>query len=1013
MLKKLIIWSIIIGVFTGLLAYGAIFIYLPSQDPHNEMTKDAILNTLKSETVVLYEDEDNQLGAFFSKEHRRYADYATIPQHIVQGLIAGEDQNYFSHEGFDPKGFGRALFKTITTGKKQGGSTLTQQAAKNLFSLYDRTLTRKVKELIYAKRLEYYFTKEQILEFYLNQFYVSGTGRGVAIAAKYFFNKTLDQLTLRECAFIAGSVKGPSNYDPFIKRTQERKNTALTRGVHRTNYILNRMSTEGYISETERLQAVNDTLAFDKGNFKSALSTPMSWVYQQLQSEEMQKILIDEGLVPWEESQLTIITTLRKDLQDGLVHSNKKNLSRLETLINGYKKPSREKPSKYSYTTPGEFGYGKVEQIERSTKGSITKVHISMGQVQGTIEKKELKKWALKQASHKYGRTWSLSSKRYNTLINPLIKSGAILYLRTINTPQGLDDAQYSIEQEPTIEGASYLLHQGKIQGVSNGFRNRGYDRISRANRQFGSSWKPLLYATALENGWGYMDLLENENNVFQYSTSFYFPNPDHKKRGNQVSLTWAATRSENIASIYLLTHLLDKLPSGKFWNQAKRFRFTPASDESDNAYYERLRDSLGLHLNKKANLEMRFAKAKEQLMTELAFLEDMDQIQFVKQMQCGHGFKKQYAKQKNPTTKKFLLNNFLYHTAALNGIDKRPIYYNDSLNRYGSFLRKPDAPWKALPKETIYPTLDSLYINGGIQKTYLDSLVRLIGSPLKKNEMIQPENLRYFPDFNTSLSMEVYIDFCKRVGITQSLEKVLSLPLGANDIHLSEITHAYETILSGKQYKGLLNEWGEGVLIEKIYNNAGEIIFENDIQERHVLNDTLVSQMTIMLRSVIENGTGRFANRTVSLKNPESDEKFQYPLYGKTGTTNSFRNAAFLGGLAGWDDSADGFTPYAGYTLGSYVGFDNNKPMISRALKVSGASGPLPQWADMANVIITADSVHKNVDFLDFELLISNKITPINSLWGIQKAVDPLTGIFNTTDKGSNTLPYIYTIKD
>ncbi|MGL1934543.1 MAG: transglycosylase domain-containing protein [Fibrobacterales bacterium] len=1013
MLKKLIIWSIIIGIFTGLLAYGAIFIYLPSQDPNNEMTKDAILNTLKSETVVLYEDEDTQLGAFFSKEHRRYANYATIPQHIVQGLIAGEDQNYFSHEGFDYKGFARALFKTLTTGKKQGGSTLTQQAAKNLFSLYDRTLTRKVKELIYAKRLEYYFTKEQILEFYLNQFYVSGTGRGVAIAAKYFFNKTLDQLTLRECAFIAGSVKGPSNYDPFIKRTQKRKDKALKRGVYRTNYILNRMHAEGYVSETELSQAINDTLAFDKGNFKSALSTPMSWVYQKLQSEEMQKVLIDEGLVPWEESQLTIVTTLRKDLQDGLVHSNRKNLSRLETLIKGYKKPTRETPSKYSYTTPGEFGYGKIERIERSKKGSITKVYISMGQVEGTIEKKELKKWALKQASHIYGRTWSLTSKLYNTLVNPLIQPGTILYLRTINTPLELTDAQYSIEQEPTIEGASYLLHQGKIRGVSNGFRNRGYDRISRANRQFGSSWKPLLYATALENGWGYMDLLENENNVFQYSTSFYFPNPDHKKRGNQVSLTWAATRSENIASIYLLTHLLDKLPSGEFWKHAERFSFTPSASESDKAYYERLRDSLGLHLNKKANLEIRFAKAKQQLMTELAFLEDIEQIKFVKQMQCGHGFKKQYAKQKNPSTKKFLLNNFLFHTAALNGIDKRPVYYNALLNRYGSFLRKPDINWKALPKESTRPSNDSIYINGGIQKLYLDSLVALIGSPLKRNEMIQPENLRFLPDFNTSLSMEVYIDFCRRAGITQPLEKVLSLPLGANDIHLSELTHAYETILSGKQYKGALTEWGEGVLIEKIYNSDGEIIFENDVEERKVLNDTLVAQMAIMLRSVIENGTGRLANRTVAIKNPESDERFQFPLYGKTGTTNSFRNAAFLGGVAGWDETTDGFTPYAGHTIGSYVGFDNNRPMISKALKVSGASGPLPQWSDMAHVILSSDSLYTKVDFLDFELLISKKITPKNSLWGVQKAVDPLSGIFHTNDTHSNTLPYIYTIKE
>jgi len=145
-----------------------------------------------------------------------------MPQAFVNAMVASEDTRFFSHIGFDAVGIIRAALKNLQARKVvQGGSSLTQQTAKNLFKRTDRSLQAKLKELLYALRLEYHYPKEKIFEFYANQFFVSGNGHGLGVAARYYFDKMPEELTLVECAFIAGSVKRPNFYNPFIKKTDE------------------------------------------------------------------------------------------------------------------------------------------------------------------------------------------------------------------------------------------------------------------------------------------------------------------------------------------------------------------------------------------------------------------------------------------------------------------------------------------------------------------------------------------------------------------------------------------------------------------------------------------------------------------------------------------------------------------------------------------------------------------------------------------------------------------------
>lgn len=194
----------IVGLLCLIPLYVIVFRILPTRDPDGVFNREYILSELSGESRVYYRDGERLLGSFFDVNHRIYVPYGEIPENIVNALVSAEDARYFEHGGFDITGFSRAMLHNIRAGRLvQGGSTLTQQTVKNIYGREERSVKAKWKELIDALRMERHFSKEEILEFYLNQFHVSGTGKGVAIAAQYFFNKELKELSLAECAFIA------------------------------------------------------------------------------------------------------------------------------------------------------------------------------------------------------------------------------------------------------------------------------------------------------------------------------------------------------------------------------------------------------------------------------------------------------------------------------------------------------------------------------------------------------------------------------------------------------------------------------------------------------------------------------------------------------------------------------------------------------------------------------------------------------------------------------------------
>lgn len=959
-LLKIVAAFALVGLICCIPAYIVVFKILPTQDPDNQFNRATILQVLSGETRVYYNDGEQLLGAFFDANHRVYVPYGDIPANIVNALIAAEDAGYWNHDGFSIYGFTRAMVSNLKSGHmRQGGSTLTQQTVKNIFGREERSIKEKGKELINALRMENHFSKEEILEFYLNQFHVSGTGKGVAIAAQYFFNKDLKDLTLAECAFIAGSVKGPFNYDPFIQRNAERREKALARGKERLEYVLGRMVEENYISQEDMDAALAKPLEFNHGNFRFSVSTMLDRIEEKLDGEFFQKKFEAEGIEDWRKAQLSITTTVDARSQDAAKTALQANISGLQMQLGGFVLPKAQFANRAQTARKGDYLYGTIDSITVDEKGSLKSLTLGFGLLKGMVSEAAVKDFAKKAGGD------------VNKILAPQLKKGAILLVSVMDDKLIDGFAQCQIETEPVLQGGLFAIQNGNVIASQGGFHNTGFDRSFKAVRQLGSSWKPILYALALKYHWHYLDMLENDFNVFQFVNQFYFPRPDHKNKGDVVSIAWATTRSENIASIWLLEHLLDKVTLEEFNEVAAANGYARTEDEDTKKYFERLRDKFGLILKEEAKREIEFTKARDALAERYRNEGKDDKARDVMNLRYG------------------TFNDIAIKQAKKDS--KIIAFINHNYKRYAEILRERQA--QELDPTAVLTPLDSVVLYDHFTLADMKRLSTMIEPVDGEADYLDAEHIRYWPDFRRSLSFAEYARFAKEIGIHQKLQKVFSMPLGVNDITLAEISTAYQTMLTGKVFKCLDGDWTDPCFIKEIKNRDGKVIFRNKTESKVVLGDTITSQMAVMLHSVFVNGTARSQYSSMTVTSPDSAITLRYPALGKTGTTNDYRNVAFMGALPTYVNEKNGISTDSVVAIGSYVGFDDNKPLKSGRTRIAGASGGLPQWADFAKKEIEILGIPEKIDFLDISMLAAGEVPLVLPNERGQLTVDPMTG--------------------
>jgi len=778
-----------------------LFFIVPSQDPENKFTRENILQNLNGETRVFYSDGATVIGSFFDTNHRLYVPYDSIPQTLIDAIVSAEDSRFWEHRGFDPSGFMRAMFNNVKSmGFRQGGSTLSQQTVKNVFGREEKSMKAKWLELTDALKLEKRFSKQEILEFYLNQFQVYGSGRGTAIAAIYFFNKPLSELSLEECAFIAGIVKGPYNYDPRVQKTPEKAQAALEKGKLRTKYVLRRMLENHYISQETYDSAKVPELSY--GEFRFNSSFILDKIDRELNDDFFAVVFDKFGIEDWRRAQIKIVTTLDAGLQNKIEAAVRENLSNLQKKI-------------------------------------------------------------------------------------------------------GADTAN-------PIQGALVALKNGTVVAAQSGQNNTGYDRVFIAERQFGSSWKPFLFALALKLGWNPLDELENEYNLFTYEETVYFPRPDHLDKAPQVSMAWAAVRSENIASVWLLEHLLDKL-----------------STEDIRALAEIY--DLDVSIPANAKNEIALEKAKMKLSSDWMLEGRFESARALQALKYRYN-KKEVEKQKGyPDRIKLLQHSYEYYDSAVAVAPENTDYFES----YAESERE------------LFPNFTA-------------SDFRQVRSLVEQNKAatILPNDVFLWPELRKKIAMKEFASFIKSIGINRNLQEVMSMPLGVNEATVAEMATAYNNILSGKKYKCEDGNWNEPCIIKEIWDRNNNLIFRNGVDSSETLMSNVVLPMRAMLRAVVKYGTAASAYSKLSIT--YSGLKYPFPAMGKTGTTNENRTAVFCGGLP-----LDTLL-----AICSYVGFDDNDKLKGKSVSLAGASGALPQWASFAAAVLAGGKVESvlgnSIDYIN-----------------------------------------------
>ena len=267
-----------------------------------------------------------------NRELRRVVSLDDIPDHLEKAVIAIEDNRFYKHFGIDPRGIARAVYADIRHGSiRQGGSTLTQQLAKNYFLTPERTFRRKINEMFFALAMEYKYSKDEILEIYLNEIYFGQKGsvsiNGVGEAAEFYFNKNVKNLSLAECALLAGIIKAPNAYSPYANPEKCKQ---------RRNLVLSAMFDDGYISAQELAAAVNEPIR--TAGYKSySRNAPyfLDYVSGQLHELYSEAILSSQGF--------SIYTTLDTGVQKAAENALAFGLDRLEKQIPAVKRPDPKK----------------------------------------------------------------------------------------------------------------------------------------------------------------------------------------------------------------------------------------------------------------------------------------------------------------------------------------------------------------------------------------------------------------------------------------------------------------------------------------------------------------------------------------------------------------------------------------------------------------------------------------------------------------------------------------------
>jgi len=482
-------------------------------------------------------NDHGELLAEYADEHRILAPFSSIPLQLRRAFMAAEDEHFYQHPGVNPARIFAAAIANFKAGHTvQGGSTITQQVAKNFLLTSERSYSRKIRELILSQRIEHRLSKDDILALYLNQIYLGRGSYGVASAAWRYFGKQLNELTLAESALLAGLPKAPGRYAPHIN---------LAKSVQRRNWVLQQMARNGFASRKQVAIALNEPVMLAPLPENHLNNTYGSEILHQLQARFGKTTLRRQGLtilVPYQEKkQLAAQHALRQ----GVMAIEQRQFYRPPKMI----APEAESSQLAAWAAAKPWGDDGVPQPWELAPAVVESIN-SDG---GLLVNDGVDQWQLPAPKWH----WLKADKSENAVATATTwQVGNAIWL------QGTDKGLVRLTQHPSVESALYSLdlHRGTVLARVGGFEDQfgGFDRVHQAKRQPGSAFKPLLYATALEQGLTPATIEMDTPLVFSQGSSEQFWRPENYKNrfAGAVTLRNALEHSRNLVAVKVLQQI-------------------------------------------------------------------------------------------------------------------------------------------------------------------------------------------------------------------------------------------------------------------------------------------------------------------------------------------------------------------------------------------------------------------------------------------------------------------------
>lgn len=533
-MKKLLKWIIrlgVLGIVVGAITLGAVYYTIAPTLPDVETLRDVQLQV----PLRVY-SSDGRLINVFGEKRRIPVRIEDVPDNLKYAFIAGEDARFYDHPGVDWQGLTRAAWTLATTGEKSiGGSTITQMLARNFFLTLEKTFTRKTKEIFLALKIEKEFSKDEILELFLNKILLGHRAYGVGAAADVYYGKTLDQLTLAQSAMIAALPKAPSRINPI---------TSPERALERRNYVLSRMLELGYIDQAQHDQAV----AEQDNAFYHGATTEVSAPYlAEMVRAEVYELMGEDAYT----GGYRVFTTLDASLQSAANVAVRAGLEDYDHR-HGYRGPEARidlgnatGPEAWQEAlAPYRAVAGLVPGLVTEADETSALVYLADGQ--SVALALEDMAWAKKFISRD---RFGVDPKTVSEVVQP----GDIIRVRR------QDDGRWQLGQIPDAEAALVSINpeDGAIRALVGGydFSRSKFNRITQSNRQPGSSFKPFVYSAALERGFTTASLINDAPIVLEETEleRTWKPQNFSEKFFGPTRLREAMVNSRNLVSIRLL----------------------------------------------------------------------------------------------------------------------------------------------------------------------------------------------------------------------------------------------------------------------------------------------------------------------------------------------------------------------------------------------------------------------------------------------------------------------------